>query len=106
MTVLREFGLESGNFAQDAASFRNCASQVFYQHSWCSKSHTLTKAFLPASVGKVFKGDDIAHADQVINQSAMQGLAVRRQPSGFRRQLPARLLVSLAVSAAAVFPAV
>jgi hypothetical protein len=76
VTVLREFGLESGNFAQDAASFRNCAFQVFYEHSWRSESHTLAKAFLPASVGKVFQGDGVAHADQIIDQPAMQGLAL------------------------------
>src|SRR5258707_344460 len=97
MTVLREFGLEGGDFTQDAASFRNCASQVFYEHSWRSESHTLAKAFLPASIAKMFQTDGVAHADQVIDQPVMQGLAVRCQPPGFRRQLPARLSVFLAV---------
>ncbi|HEY3991988.1 MAG TPA: hypothetical protein VGM01_03805 [Ktedonobacteraceae bacterium] len=97
MAILREFRVVCGDFPEDAASFRNCASEVFYEHPWGSQTHTLAIPFLPASIGALFNLDRVTDPDQFIDQAPMQAFALGCQPPSFARELSPGLLVPLAI---------
>src|ERR1700693_5737624 len=68
-----------------------------YQQPWRAQTHTFPVAFLPAFVGGLFDMQMVAKADQVIDQRAMQGLTLCRQPPGLIGQSAAGFAVPLAV---------
>src|SRR5258708_21173262 len=76
MAVLRQFGLESGNFGEDAASFCNYAGQMRYKQPRCAKFHTPTILLLPSFEGCFFYVDGRAHLCNGTSQVPMQTLAV------------------------------
>ena len=108
MTPLGQFRGACRDFVQGAARACNGAFEVCYQHPWSTKSHALAVAFLPAFVGKLLGDDGVAHRRDLVSQSAMQALAVGRQPALAGRLAPPADLVATALlpagSTSAAFP--
>ncbi len=96
MAILAQFGLKSGNFDQGAASFRNYAGQMRYQHPWGAKSNALAILLLPSFERGFFDMDRVPSLDDVMSELAMQTLAVGGQSSFCIGVLSPGRLVSLA----------
>ena len=77
MTELGEFGAARGNFEQGAARTCNGAFQQSYEHPWGAKSHTRAKLFLPGTIRNLFGDDRLAYGHDLMDEAAMQTLAVR-----------------------------
>src|SRR5579862_700733 len=77
MAELGEFGKMCGDFHQGAARACNGAFQPCYEHPWSAKSHALAKLFLPRPVGNLFGDDRVSNGYDLVDQAAMQALAVR-----------------------------
>src|SRR5947209_753993 len=75
MTILRQFGFEGRDFAEDAASFCNYAGQMRYKHPWCAKSHAATILLLPSFERVFFCLDPFPPSHDAMSQLAMQTLA-------------------------------
>ena len=54
------------------------ASEVCYQHPWGAKTHAPSVLFLPALLGNLFGEDRVAHTHDLVDQPAMQALAMGR----------------------------
>src|SRR5881227_2965969 len=76
MTILRQLGGARGNLVQGAAGACNRASQSVDQHPWRTQSHTPAIAFLPAFIRNLLNMDLIAQADDLMDESSMQALAI------------------------------
>ncbi len=76
MTVLRELSAARGELVQGAASLCNCASEVLYQHPWGTHAHALAVLRLPASIGNFLDTDVVANTYNLVDESAMQALAM------------------------------
>ncbi len=97
VTVLRQFGVIRLNAGQGAASFCNYASQMGYKQPWGTRSDTSAVHFLPAFEGGFLDLHVIAHAHQVIDQFAVQALAMRRQLAFLGGMAAACSLIAAAV---------
>jgi len=97
VTVLRQFGVIRRNFAQGAASFCNYACQMGYKQPWGTKSDTSAVPFLPAFEAGSLNLNMIAHAHQLIDQFAVQALAMCRQLAFLGGMAAARRLIAAAV---------
>jgi len=71
MAILREFGFESRDFDQEAASFCNYAGQMRYKHPWGAKSNALAILFLPSFKRGLFDVDRLSHRHDIMRQPAM-----------------------------------
>src|SRR6516165_879475 len=76
MAILTQLGVASRDFAQGAASFRNCASQMRYKHPRCAKSDASAILFLPSFEGGLFHVDRVARRNDVMGELAVETLAV------------------------------
>src|SRR5260370_32029446 len=77
VAVLGQFGAARGELGQGAAGACNRASQVVYEHPWGRVSHTLAVLFLPRFIGEFLGTNVVATADDFMNQSSTQTLAMR-----------------------------
>src|SRR5215469_312607 len=99
MAVLRQSGLVSGNFGEDAASFCNYAGQMRYKHPRCAQSDAPTILLLPGFERGCFYGDRGTYLCNTMGQVPMQTLAMGDQlPLGGGMVSPGRLV------ALALFP--
>jgi hypothetical protein len=67
---------EGRDFAEGAASFRNCASQIRYKHPWGAKSDASAILFLPCFERGFFQIERGAHRNDVMGELAVQTLAM------------------------------
>ena len=79
MTELRQFGAARGNFHQGAARACNGASEHFYEHPWCAKTHTAAPLLLPGAIRYFFGDDGVADGHNLMDQPPMQTFAVGGQ---------------------------
>ena|SRR5690348_17226486 len=91
MAILTQSGLESGEFAEGAASFRNYAGQLCYKHPWGAKSDASAILFLPSFERGLFYGDRVAHRNDVMGELAVETLAVA---ASLRSALACTLLIA------------
>jgi hypothetical protein len=49
---------------------------MVYEHPWGMKSHALAKPLLPALVGNLLGTNVVAHGHDLVDESAVQALAV------------------------------
>jgi hypothetical protein len=61
---------------QDAASSCNRAFQMLNEHPWSMSPHALAILFLPGFVGQLFRDDGRASAHNLMDEPAMQTLAM------------------------------
>jgi len=71
--------VEGRKLREDAASFRNCAFEVFYKHPWSTHSYTRAIAFLPPFERGFFDLNLVALPDQFIHEPSVQALTMRGQ---------------------------
>src|SRR5215472_13030435 len=97
MTELGELGLTRGDFDQDAARTCNGAFQPCYEHPWGAESHALAKLLLPGTIGELFGDDCIPNRHDLVDEAAMQTLAVSGDSALAGRFAPPGGQVPLAV---------
>jgi hypothetical protein len=81
MTELGEFGAARGDFDQGAARPCNGAFEQCYEHPWSAKAHTFAKLLRPRPIGHFFGDDGLAHGHDLVDETAMQALAVSSEPA-------------------------
>ena len=66
----------------------NGASQQLDEHPWGAESHTLAKLLRPRAIGNLFGDDGGAHGHDLVDEAAMQALAVGGKPAFSGRLTP------------------